>query len=208
MKIENTSKLNPRSRLFNKTMITRVHYLKDRVDVYIDDKYCRSIKPDIWQEMGLHEGSITTCHELKKHEFLCRNKDNTNSPTNKRKRWLPVDSWILKKLPEVKLISVPQSVNGKSPRSDFTPNLILLSKDTEKELAVIKVIGIFAKTNLRNWIQLDTLNYAKKNPERDVFIASCTNSPSFSISWIKPDTNICYTEEEFVKYIKDKIAYA
>jgi len=205
------------------SIITRIHNINDRVDIYIDGKYCRSINSEIWEKMHLPEGWRITCSDLARQERLCRNQTEVTSSCLQRKRRLDVEDWITKHLPELGQKTVPRSVNNNIRQNSHEPNLILFSKKTQNEIVTIKVIGIFAGDKLRNWIKKKTLEYVKNNLDRDVWIADCSKSPTFSINWLKPiiekehitrianENNICayshYSGEKFVEYIRSKLTH-
>jgi hypothetical protein len=208
--------------------ITQIQNTGQRVVVYVDHKFCVSIRPDVWKLMNLHEGSEITCSELKRKEtFYFKKTYMLSSWSSEKERVDDVVKWLTKYLPEVEIKRIEQ--DEETMINEFhkmEPNLSLLLKGTKTEFIAIKVLGADVQVGTHHWLRLDAIEYIKENPSRDIWIAACFKYPKLNITWIKlkqekeycdsdkdkegfvffnHHASECHTSDRFCKYIKEKV---
>ena len=178
--------------------ITQIQNLGQKVIVYMDHKYGASIKQNVWRYMNLCEGSEITCSELKRKSFFYRKKDFMFNVWNREQERIDsVAEWLFKYLPEVEIKRItPDKEPSMKGYNKIRSNLSLLARGAQTELVSVKVLGADVQAGNHYWIRLDAIEYVKRNPSRDIWLAVCFKYPKFKITWIKLEQNKEYHSTE------------
>lgn len=188
--------------------ITQIQKIDSKVAVYIDGAVCMFVRSNVWEYMNLHEGSEITYVELKQKEaFYWKKACMLSTGDRERERVAKVVRWIAKHLLEVEIKIVKSGGEAGIPNPNMEPNLSLLLKGTTTEVIAIMVRGMDIEAGTGHWISLDAIEHIQKNPEHDIWIASCFKYPESQITWIKLNRNKDYrntnkSEDNFIFFDK------
>jgi len=182
-----------------------------RILVYIDNRYCTSIRPNVWDAMGLKEGDEITCAELHQKErnayHKCRkeNYSDFNKQTVNR-----VVRWFDKYIPaiEAKIIDFKFDDNEYDyPHYRYDQNISLFLKGTNKELITLEVACVELQRGVHNWVLADKVMFAQSQSKRDGWAVLYYKYPVERLIWVKPDPRIIYKTEEIIKGSKRQFIF-
>jgi len=188
--------------------ITQIKFntMTKRVAVYIDYHFCLSIRDNIWQKMGLTNGSEISSIELKQKErIIWKNLRKTNALGNSKQALLRVQYWFSKHMPnlEAQIIDFNLAQSDRpSPESypgiGSNQRIRILLKRTVTEIMTLEVASTEIRRGINYWIRAEKIDYAKNQYNRDVWIVLYCKYPNEKLIWIKPLSNKQYQREELI----------
>ena len=179
-----------------------------RVIVYVNYRFCASIRQNIWDEMNLREGSEITCSELHRREALIWRKSRKTDVMYPNKQAMKrTMQWLARYLPnlDAKIIDFKfdqgsnLSSNYPSVRND--QNISLYLKKTNIEIMTLEVVSAEIQRGTSYWIRSDKLAYAQSQLNRDAWIVLYRQHPIEKFIWLKP-RNKEYKREELISGTK------
>ena len=187
--------------------ITNIVYRSDRQKywVYVDDEYCASIRERTFPAMGLEIGMQISCEEIKELEaFHWKNQYGKASWEREQVRLNRIVEIIEQMDSRVKVNIVGFGAGStelikEHPDEAGKPDLeVVLKADETVAIVLVEVTGTETKRGSDYWIRPDKLEYCKKHPEQDVWIALHYQNPHEHIIFIKPDQSKGYALTEIV----------
>ncbi|WP_373599823.1 hypothetical protein [Paraclostridium bifermentans] len=188
--------------------ITKVEYKKgknrDRVWVYIDNKYCTSIRKRTFDGMKIGVGTEITCEELKtKENFFFKQSYGEISWKKEKVRLEKVREYI-KGLDDTNSIDIKtigfgadsEVIIEKHPDESGSPDLGIINKLTKDIFMYVEVSGTERKLGQDYWIRPDKLAYSKRHLDKDIWIILHYQLPNEEYVIIKPDNEKTYKYEE------------
>lgn len=207
---------------------------KDRVYIFINDKYCASVRKRTFDALEVQVGDIIDCNKLKEKESYIWKLLYKNSWEDEKRRIQYVKSWLNKYIPHLKVEITGFGANSKElikqhPEEKGEPDLTLFLKNTKTIILFLEVTGTYRKKGDDFWVRPDKIDYIQKHKDKDIWIALHYELDK-KIIWLKPslskkydtfsinlkgaDENyVSFTENskevkssaEFRKYVLDKI---
>ncbi|MDX4069852.1 hypothetical protein [Aliarcobacter skirrowii] len=184
--------------------ITNIQYNKgkkqDRVYVYIDNKYCASIRARTWEAFKLNIGDEISCEELKKQESFMWKNLYQNSWEEEKIRLEYVKAWLKKyiSLIEVKITGFGADSNEiieGHPEKKGEPDMTLFLKDTKTIVLFLEVTGTKYKRGNDYWVRPDKIDYIQQHKDKDIWIALHYEDDK-KIIWLKPSLSKEYNYVE------------
>lgn len=194
--------------------ITQIQYDNNtqRAQVYIDYRFCASIRQNIWQEMGLCEGSEISCAQLHQKEALVWQRSRRSNLLDMSNQALDRTlAWLTKYLPNINARVIDfrygQDDNGLSlnypvPRND--KNISLTLKATNLEILTLEVTGVEIQRGINYWVKEHKLLYAQSQFKRDGWVVLYYKHPKELFVWIKPEPKKQYKSEELIRRSKNR----
>lgn len=181
---------------------------RDRVWVYIDGQYCASIRKRTFDGMGLYEGMIITAEELKEKEnYFWKQMYNMESWKKEKVRLDIVKNYIESidiynqiEVKEVGFGADTELMLDYHPEEAGSPDLCVKYKTSNNPFMFIEVSGTDTMAGEEYWVRPDKLEYAKRHPEKDIWIILHYQNPVEKIVIIKPDNNKAYKYKEIKRY--------
>lgn len=178
-----------------------------RVVIYIDYRFCASIRQSVWQTLNLQEGAEISCAELHRREKLAwQQYSKINSINTSRVTINRVLQWISKYLSQLRarVIDFRYGQNNSDlfsgyplPRSD--QNISLLIKGTNIEVITLEVMGAGIQRGLNYWVKEEIILHAQSQDKRDAWVVLHHRQPKESFIWIKPYPEKHYRGEELIR---------
>ncbi|WP_219017955.1 hypothetical protein [Shewanella algae] len=178
---------------------------RERYWIYVDGKYCTSIRARTFKGMNLTIGASLSCEEIKEMEsFHFKNQYK--------------DSWEQEKVRIGKVSQLLSAANDKirvnvtgfgadsndyikeHPDEQGKPDLELVLSGDEKVLMLVEVTGTTKMRGDAYWIRPDKLSYCQNHPEENVWIVLHYALPVEKFVFVKPNGNKQY--EHIVVNIK------
>ena len=184
-----------------------------RILVYINYRYCASIRPDVWDAMGLKEGDEITCAELHRKEKEVYNKSRKQSHIESNKQAMNrIVRWFDKYIPalETKIIDFKfDSREFDYPCYRYDQNISLSIKGPNTELITLEVALVEIQRGTHNWINADKIIFAQSQSQnkRDGWAVLYYKYPVERFVWIKPNPKIIYKTEEIIKGSKQQFIF-
>jgi len=176
----------------------------NRVSVYIDYRFCMSIRENVWQEMGLAENSDISCVELKQKErALWKQISKAQAIENSKQALLRIQQWFNKYLPNVEVrvidfrLSDSSSARGYLGRND--QNISLLHKETTTEIMTLEMASTEISRGINYWVRADKIDYAQN---LNSWVVLYYKYPIERLIWIKPLPAKKYKPQELIANIK------
>jgi len=165
---------------------------KDRVYVYIDGKFCTSIRERTWIGMHLAVGSSISCEELKIFEQnFWKKLYGVDSWQREKIRINRVINWFAKYIPQVEVMPVGLGTD----RNDYLenvhseekgePDLSIRLHSSEIEIIALEVSGTEKMQGNDYWIRKDKIDYIQNHPERDLWVVLHYKLPKEKFIWLK-----------------------
>ncbi len=177
--------------------ITKVVSLKEKekVAVYIDNKFCILVRERTWKVMKLKIGDEITCNDLiEKEKFFWKKAYGKQSWEKEKYRIARIKKWFEKYLEGVEVAEIGFGTNNTNeilshPKEAGAPDLLIRDKKSKKEIIHLEVSGTKYMRGNDYWIRPDKLNYIRNNPNKDIWIVLHYEKPIEKIIWIKPKLN-------------------
>ena len=197
--------------------ITQIQYdnKTQRAQVYIDYRFCASIRQNIWEELGLREGSEISCAQLHQKEASVWKRSSQSSSMYISKQAINrVMEWVRKYIPNLnaKVIDFRYiydngdnsglAFNYSHTRND--QNISLTLKATNKEIITLEVMGVELQRGINYWARENKLLYAQSQFKRDGWVVLYYKYPKEVFVWIKPEHNKQYKSEELIRSSKTR----
>lgn len=174
-----------------------------RILVYIDYRFCASIRPNIWDAMELKDGDKITCAQLHQKEREIYQKSGKQNRVYSNKQALNrVVRWFDKYIPvlDAKIVDFKFGNNGFDSIYDrHDQNISLFKKGTSTELITLEVASSEIQRGIHHWVSIDKIMYAHSQTKRDGWIVVYYKYPVEKLVWIKPNPKILYKGEEIIK---------
>lgn len=177
-----------------------------RVLVYIDYRFCASVRPDIWKVMGLQDGDEITYARLRQKERELYKKARRLSYNDSSKQALSrIVHWFNKYIVtlDTKIVDFNfEHSNGNYfgyPTVRYDQNISLFIKNTNIELVTLEVATTEVQKGIDHWVDANKIAYAKSQAKRDSWVVLYYRYPAEKLIWIKPDSKVIYSAEEFVR---------
>jgi hypothetical protein len=187
-----------------------------RVIVYIDYRYCASIRPNIWEEMSLQEGSEISCAKLhQKEASIWRNSNKRTDVVYSLKHAINrTVAWFNRYLPNLEAIIFDSRFGYDSsklsldyPNAGSVQDIGVFIKGTDIELMTIKVATNGIRGGTSYWISMNKITKAQSNPKRDIWVVLYYKYPMEKFIWIKPSVEKKYKYEELIKGSKNHFVF-
>jgi len=183
---------------------------KDRTYIYIDDKYCFSVRSRTWISFKLNIGDEADCEELiEKEKFIWKDLYNTDSWEKEKIRLHYVSAWIKKYIPFVDIKISGFGANTTEyipihPDEKGEPDINIVLENTNTIILFLEVTGTEYKKGNDYWIRPDKIDYIQKHQNKDIWVA-LHYADAKKIIWIQPFLDKKYTYVE--KNLKGAIEY-
>lgn len=166
---------------------------KERVWVYLDGKYCTSIRTRTFGAMGLAVGQETTAQKLEDLEKFHWKTVYGKSAWDKEKVRLDlVKALVEHEEPRVDVGVVGFGANtnefiASHPEQAGKPDLEITVKGTSMVLMAVEVTGTETMRGTTYWVRPDKLTYARNHPETNVWLVLHFAKPVRKFVFIQPD---------------------
>lgn len=186
-----------------------------RVVVYIDYRYCASIRPNIWEEMNLHEGSEISCAKLHQREAtIWRSLSRSNVTYSFKQALNRTVEWFVRYLPnlEAKVFDSRFGYDGSKlslgyPNAGSNQNVSVFIKGTDVEVISLEIATSEIRRGVGHWVKLSKITKAQSQSQNDVWVALYYRHPIEKFIWIKPVYDKEYRYEELVKGSKNYFVF-
>lgn len=187
---------------------------RDRFWIYVDGRYCCSIRARTFPAMGLQVGLEISCAEIQELEKFHWKKIYGQPAWDKEKVRLDRVKAVIEAFDprlSVRVTGFGADTNEfipLHPEEAGKPDLEVGVKGEDRLLALVEVTGTerFRGGNQPTfWVRPDKLAYAKNHPEQDVWIVLHYAEPEELIITIKPDGTVRYPVREV--NIRDSIEH-
>lgn len=196
--------------------ITEIRYMPDRNKywIYVDSIFCCSIRERTFPALKLYVGMTISCDEIKSLEnFHWKRVYGPNSWKKENVRLVRIKNLIDQINPavEAKIVGFGAGTSDfieEHPPESGKPDIdVILKINPDVVVLSVEVTGTEVMRPGTNtyWVRPDKLNYMRKNPDQDVWIALHYSQPSELLVFIKPDANKNYPISE--KNIRGTIEY-
>lgn len=197
------------------TWIKVDEYKADRMAIFIDNKFCTSIRKRTFSGMNLNEGDEITCEELKEKEnFFWKQAYGKKSWEREKVRLEKVKELVLSissnlVIKETGFGAGKTEFLAEHPDESGSPDLTVY-KD-KMEIMFIEVTGTEFKRASDYWVRPDKIKYFQNHPEKNIWIILYFNSLEQFI-FIRPNSDQQYeyseeiineATEHFVKFNDD-----
>lgn len=173
-----------------------------RILVYIDYRFCASIRPDIWDAMELKDGDKITCAGLHQKEREIYQKSGKQNRIYSNKQALHrIVRWFDKYIPalEAKIIDFKFSNNEfDSLCNRHDQNISLFIKGSNTELITLEVASSEIQRGIHYWVNIDKIMYVLSQTSRDGWVVLYYRYPVEKLIWIKPSPAKTYNPEELI----------
>jgi len=183
---------------------------QDRVHVYIDGKYCISIRERTWAAFNLKINDDANCEDLiKKEKFIWKQLYGQDSWEKEKVRLHYVSKWLKKYIPNIDVRITGFGANTtelieEHPEEKGEPDMQIMLKNTNTIVLFLEVTGTEHKRGSDYWIRPDKIDYIQNHPNKDIWVA-LHYADTKKIIWIKPLSNKKYNYVE--KNLKGVIEY-
>lgn len=217
--------------------ITKIVFKKERQKywVYVDNKYCTSIRERTFPAMKLEVGQEISCEQIKKLEnYHWKHKYGATSWEEEKTRIDKVKKLIKSINQSLSIETIGFGTNSiefieSHPKKSGAPDISVSFKG--RILLHIEVSGTKYMRGANYWVRPDKLEYFKAHPDKDIWIILCYSGPREKLVFIKPDSAREYSlihpeirgsiekyiefkaidaevknEQDFVKYLQIKLA--
>lgn len=181
------------------TWITPDQYKEDRTAVFIDNKFCTSIRNRTFMAMNLKKGDTISCEELKEKENFHWKKTYGVPSWEKEQVRLGKVKMLVRNLCNNLDICETGFGAGKTeflamhPDESGSPDLTIYKHDLE--VMYIEVTGTEHKRGDDYWIRPDKITYFQNHPEKNIWIILYYNDVDQFI-FIRPDQHKTYSFSE------------
>lgn len=185
-----------------------------RVLVYIDYRFCASIRENVWDAMELKLGDEITCvklHQKEKNVYAKLRKHNSNY--SNKQAINRVAGWFNKyvKALDVRIVDFKYDSNVDSsayyPKTRYDKNINLLIKDSNTPILTLEVASIEIQRGDHYWINMDKITYAQQQTEIDSWVVLHHKYPVEKFIWIKPEPKKIYAAETLIKNSKQQFVF-
>ena len=175
--------------------ITEIQYKSDRQKywVFVDGKFCHSVRKRTFEAMNLTVGMEITCDEVKEREdFFWKRSYGSDSWKRERVRLDRVVELIKNIDPRVEVRVVGFGAGDTEliphhPEEAGRPDLEVVCRSNGTQLLLVEVSGTESKRGDDYWVRPDKLEYASSHPDQDVWIVLHYAKPEETVVYIKPD---------------------
>lgn len=182
------------------SIITKIEFKTDRKKywIFIDNKYCTSIRERTFKAMNLHVNQKISCECVKDLEnFHWKKLYGTDSWEKEKIRINKVKELLtnISNYISVNVIGFGADSNElikEHPKESGMPDLEIIDNRTKEILMYIEVTGTEKMQGNTYWVRPDKLKYAQNNKEKDVWIILYYNEKNTFV-YIKPNLNKTYT---------------
>lgn len=165
---------------------------KDRVYIYIDGKFCTSIRQRTWIGMRLEIDSIISCDELKTLENNFWKKIYGKESWEREKiRINRVIEWFNKYIKDVDIVPVGLGADHNDylenthSKEKGAPDLSVRVKGSGIEIILLEVSGTENMRGKEYWVRKDKVDYVKNHPDLDIWIVLHYKLPIERFIWLK-----------------------
>jgi hypothetical protein len=177
-----------------------------RILVYIDYRFCASIRPDVWDAMELKDGDEITCSQLHQKEKAVYNKYEKRDRNYSNKQALKrIVRWFDKYIATLDAKIIDFKFNNYEfdyPSYRHDQNISLFIRGTNTELITLEVTTSEIQRGSHHWVNADKIVYAQSQSKRDGWVVLYYKYPVEKLIWIKPQPKIIYKTEEVIKGLK------
>jgi hypothetical protein len=188
--------------------ITEPPHKPDRVWIFIDGKYCASLRRRTFQGMGLKVNDEITCEELKEKENFHWKQAYGEEAWKKEKVRLDAVKQLIENIDENISVHVvgfgadSTEMIEEHPEEKGKPDLDIEKKDTPGAVLIkAEVTGTERLRGEGYWVRPDKIEYAENHPDEDVWIILHYAEPEEQFVFIKPIPGKKYKTED--KEIRD-----
>ena len=175
--------------------ITKIEHRPERQRywVFVDGKFCHSVRERTFGAMDLTVGMEITCNEVKEREkFHWKRTYGPNSWERERERLNRVVDLIKNIDPRVEVRVVGFGAGSSEliphhPEEAGSPDLEVVCCGNGTRLLMVEVSGTEFKRGDDYWVRPDKLEYASKHPDQDVWIVLHYSTPAETVIYIRPD---------------------
>ena len=172
---------------------------RERFWIFVDGEYCVSIRERTFPAMGLSVGDEITCEKIKELEkFHWKNQYGAQAWEKEQVRLERVKT-ILESIDERVLVNIvgfganTTEFLAEHPNQSGAPDLEVLVKDKPYiRIMLVEVTGTETRRGADYWVRPDKLEYARNNPQEDVWIVLHYANPKELVVFIRPDNNKQY----------------
>ncbi|MHB1880768.1 MAG: hypothetical protein ACYCPA_00930 [Acidithiobacillus sp.] len=184
--------------------ITRIEYKADRERywIFVDDKYCTSIRARTFPALNLEVGQTISCEQIKeleshhwKHAYGQNAWDKEKVRLGKVKGLIEsFDSRVL-----VEIVGFGADTNefiSGHPTESGKPDLEVKLRDGGRILLLVEVTGTEFMRGTTYWVRPDKLKYSENHPTEDVWLVLHFLKPVEKFVFIKPNPQKHYSVSE------------
>lgn len=178
-------------------ILSKIYNGEERIQVYIDDKYCTSVRKRTWIGMNLNLGSNISCEEVITLENnFWKKLYGVKSWELEKKRIRRIEGWFGKYIPEVSL----NRIGFGADHNEYIKNIhsiepgspdLSISYDNQ-ELIRLEVSGTERMRGDDYWVRKDKVDYIQKNKDIDIWIVLHYQLPKEKFIWIKVSSDKKY----------------
>ncbi len=174
--------------------ITKITYKpdKDRYWIYVDHKFCASVRSRTFPALHLHEGDEISCDRINELEkFHWKNSYGQKAWEKEKVRLERVKALIEGIDPKIEVVIVGFGATStefiaEHPEESGKPDIEVRTRDTHIVLLLVEVTGTETMRGTSYWVRPDKLAYASAHTEEDVWIILHYANPCEKFVFIKP----------------------
>lgn len=184
--------------------ITNIKYNADseRYWIYVDDRYCASIRSRTFPALNLNIGQIISCEEIKELENHHWKHAYGQSAWDKEKIRLTKVKELIESFDGRVLVDVVgfgadtnEFIAG-HPAESGKPDLEVKLRGDGRVILFVEVTGTESMRGTTYWVRPDKLKYSNNHPAEDVWLVLHFMRPDEKFVFIKPNPNRQYKVSE------------